>query len=150
MIDVSTLLPGPELDAMVALAIGWTRQRRTDAIFHYSDEEALKPENLRYCWTWFDNQGRQRTAPDFSSDLVGNAEAERWLYSVPGLLVVEIRISKDRNVAIQALWPTPTYMGPCVAKLSETNGDPVRARMLVICRFVMMVAEGIKAREGKA
>lgn len=68
--EIMSLKVGRALDALVVeRVLGWQRRRRK-TIFHYTDEEAGRPENLAYCWEWFSpSSGEAKWLPAPSTDV---------------------------------------------------------------------------------
>jgi hypothetical protein len=179
MTDPSKLMPGPELDAMVAEAIGWKFDRlcaddSRDVVLCIEgagiDHECT---HLSRGGTWETCKCKLADAcPRYSIDPAANADVERWLVE---------HVPAEQDVIARNRLPTWRYVCPyyevrytpngdtewtaeygwedeegerhCLcdanALTAETNSDPIAARMLAVCRFAVRVAGELKRLEEK-
>jgi hypothetical protein len=131
-------------------------------------EEAMRQAaTCKSCW-------RVERVPsrDWSSDLEANADVERWLvehvpteesvitrnripswrYVVP-YYAVRYAPNGDTEWAAEYGWEDEEgdrhMLCEASAFANETQGDPIAARLLAVCRFAVRVAGELKKMEGK-
>jgi hypothetical protein len=154
MTDVSKLMPGAELDAMVAVeCFGAIEVDTTDNLPTYKAKYiVVKNGGL---WVLKD---RVWWMP--SRDPTANADVERWLVDTaqrirplnagdpPELTFVRVSFAPRWEVFYYC-YSTDQHLLGEEADDNETNNGPIAARMLAVCRLAVRVAEELKKMEGK-
>jgi hypothetical protein len=179
MTDQATLMPGPELDAMVAEILGWKPERLCyDS--PWQPTPCLEGTDCEHDCAHLESGMRSAACrslllspvPRYSVEHTANADVERWL--VEHVPTEEDVIARRYLTSWQCVWPffavqhTPkgylewsaaygwedeagkhNLLCYASATTNETQGDPIAARLLAVCRFAVRVAEEIKKLEVK-